>query len=75
MLDGINFEERKYFIDWATELLPCLNRVMKDVNKGIGDDIIEVKNRQIKLSSYLARLVGGYHFEVDLMEGKNDQSY
>jgi hypothetical protein len=59
MLNGINLEERKYFIDWATELLPWLNQVMKDINK-IGDDIIEVKDRQIKLSSYLARLVEIY---------------
>lgn len=60
MLNGINLEERKYFIDWATKSLPWLNQVMKDVDKGIGDDIIEVKDRQIKISSYLARLVKIY---------------
>lgn len=57
MLEGIQLDDRVSFRDWATELLPWLNDVMKDVNHGMGDSLEEVKERQIRYTSYAARLV------------------
>ncbi|HHU83375.1 MAG TPA: hypothetical protein GXZ26_10275 [Firmicutes bacterium] len=56
-LDGIQLDDTKPFYDWAMELLPWLNGTMRDVAAGIGTNLAEMKERQIRYTAYAGRLV------------------
>lgn len=56
-LNGIELDDKKPFYDWAMELLPWLNATMKDVAAGIGTNLAEMKERQIRYTAYAGRLV------------------
>ena len=56
-LDGIKLDDNKTFYGWATELLPWLNETMRDVAAGIGANLAEMKERQIRYTAYAGRLV------------------
>ena len=56
-LKGIELDDTKPFYDWAMELLPWLNATMKDVAAGIGTNLAEMKERQIRYTAYAGRLV------------------
>ena len=56
-LDGIKLDDTKPFYDWAMGLLPWLNATMRDVAAGIGTNLAEMKERQIRYTAYAGRLV------------------
>lgn len=56
-LKGIELDDTKPFYDWAMELLPWLNATMRDVAHGIGTNLAEMKERQIRYTAYAGRLV------------------
>ncbi len=44
------------FVNWADNFLPWFKTVKEDMAEGIGEDLAQMKDRQIKYSSYLSRL-------------------
>jgi hypothetical protein len=44
------------FINWANDFMPWFKTVKEDMAEGIGEDLAQMKDRQIKYSSYLSRL-------------------
>jgi 4-diphosphocytidyl-2C-methyl-D-erythritol kinase len=44
------------FENWATDFMPWFITVKENMAEGIGEDLAQMKDRQIKYSSYLARL-------------------
>jgi hypothetical protein len=44
------------FVNWANDFMPWFKTAKEDMAEGIGEDLAQMKDRQIKYSSYLARL-------------------